>query len=136
MKTKRVMTTLVVVFFSMAALMAKDLKTVVFKVEQMNCENCVRRVNDNVKFAKGLTALTTDLSTKTVMVTYDAEKTTVADLQKAFGKINYSAVVVTDKAEAKKACSQEATQKDAKKDCCKQDAKKSGEGESCCGKKK
>jgi len=133
MKTKRVMMTLVVLFFSMAALMAKDLKTVLFKVEQLKCENCVRKMSETVKSTEGLADLTTDLTTKTVTVTYDAEQTTVEDLQKAFGKSNYTTVVVTDKevkecAKAAKDCPKEGKEG---KECCKKEA-----GGECCSKKK
>ena len=37
--------TLAVVLFCASAAMAKDIRTAVFKVAQMKCENCVRTVS-------------------------------------------------------------------------------------------
>ena len=54
--------------------MAKDIRTAVFKVSQMHCENCERKVKNNIKFEKGVKDFSTDLKTKTVSITYDAEK--------------------------------------------------------------
>ena len=49
--------------------MAKDIRTAVFKVAQMKCENCVRKINNNIRFEKGLKDFHTDLKTKTVTIT-------------------------------------------------------------------
>ena len=43
----------------------------------MHCENCERKVKNNIKFEKGVKEFSTDLKTKTVSITYDAEKTAV-----------------------------------------------------------
>ena len=40
MKTRRMMAALVVALLSVTAVMAKDIRTAVFKVSQMHCENC------------------------------------------------------------------------------------------------
>ena len=58
--------TLAVVLFCASAAMAKDIRTAVFKVAQMKCENCVRKINNNIRFEKGLKDFHTDLKTKTV----------------------------------------------------------------------
>ena len=44
MKTKKMIATLVVALLSVTAVMAKDFRTVVFKVAQMECANCERKV--------------------------------------------------------------------------------------------
>lgn len=49
--------TLVVALLSVTAVMAKDFRTVVFKVAQMECANCERKVKNNIKFEKGLKTL-------------------------------------------------------------------------------
>ena len=54
MKTKKMIATLVVALLSVTAVMAKDFRTVVFKVAQMECANCERKVKNNIKFEKGL----------------------------------------------------------------------------------
>ena len=43
---------LAVALLSVTAVMAKDIRTAVFKVSQMHCENCERKVKDNIKFEK------------------------------------------------------------------------------------
>ena len=50
MKTKRMMAALVVALLSVTAVMAKDIRTAVFKVSQMHCENCEKKVKSNIKF--------------------------------------------------------------------------------------
>ena len=65
MKTRRMMAALVVALLSVTAVMAKDIRTAVFKVSQMHCENCERKVKNNIKFEKGVKEFSTDLKTKT-----------------------------------------------------------------------
>ena len=54
MRTKRWMTTCVVALLSVAAVLAKDIRVVVFKVSQMHCENCEKKVKNNMRFEKGV----------------------------------------------------------------------------------
>ncbi|MFV0589646.1 heavy-metal-associated domain-containing protein [Bacteroides reticulotermitis] len=103
MKTKRWMTTLVVALMATTAVWAKDFRTVVFKVSQMTCENCEKKVKTNMRFEKGVKDLAVALKEKTVTITFDADKTTVKDLQAGFTKFNYAAEVIKEtKVEAKK----------------------------------
>ena len=95
--SKKLITLLAVLFLSIGTALAKDLRTVVFKVEQMMCQNCEKKVKDNIKFEKGMKKFTTDLKAKTVTITYDAEKTNIEQLQAGFKKFKYEAVVVEDK---------------------------------------
>ena len=44
MRTKRWMATCVVALLSVAAVLAKDIRVVIFKVSQMHCENCEKKV--------------------------------------------------------------------------------------------
>ncbi|MBQ8672713.1 MAG: cation transporter [Bacteroides sp.] len=104
MQAKRWMLTLAVALFSATFVMAKDIRVVVFKVEQLCCEKCVAKVRKNIPFEKGVKGLETDISTKTVTITYDAEKTNIEKLQKGFAKFSYTAEFVkeTKKEEKKK----------------------------------
>ena len=86
MKTKRMLTALVITLLSVTAVMAKDIRTAVFKVSQMHCENCERKVKNNIKFEKGVKEFSTDLKTRTVSITYDADKTNVEKLKAGFKK--------------------------------------------------
>lgn len=96
MKTRRIFIALAVVLFCATAVVAKDIRTAMFKVEQMKCENCVKKVNDNIRFEKGLKKLDTDLKTKTVTITYDADKTDVEKLKEGFRKFHYEAEFVKE----------------------------------------
>lgn len=96
MMSKKVVATFVVALLSMTAVLAKDFRTVVFKVEQMECANCERKVKNNIKYEKGMKEFTTDVKTQTVTITYDAEKTNVEKLQAGFKKFKYEAVMVKD----------------------------------------
>lgn len=96
MKTKRWMATCVVALLSVAAVMAKDIRVVVFKVTQMHCENCEKKVKDNMRFEKGLKDVSTVVKDRTVTITYDAEKTNVKNLQAGFKKFNYEAEFVKE----------------------------------------
>ena len=75
MRTKRWMATCVVALLSVTAVLAKDIRVVVFKVSQMHCEKC---------------------ETKMVTITYDAEKTNVKKLQAGFNKFSYEAEFVKE----------------------------------------
>ena len=96
MQTKRWMATCVVALLSVAAVLAKDIRVVVFKVSQMHCEKCEKKVKDNMRFEKGLKDIATEVKTKMVTITYDAEKTNVKNLQAGFNKFNYEAEFVKE----------------------------------------
>ena len=70
----------------------KDTKeTITFLVKDMDCENCVKKIEKNIAFEKGVTDLRCELSSKTVRVTYNTDKTTEKKLMAAFKKIGYEA---------------------------------------------
>lgn len=102
MKAKRLLTVLAVVLLSVATAVAKDFRTAVFKVDQLHCENCERKVQNNIKFEKGVKSFTTQLEEKTVIITYDAEKTNIEKLKAGFKKFKYEAVFVKETAEKEK----------------------------------
>ena len=76
------MATCVVALLSVTAVLAKDIRVVVFKVSQMHCEKCEKKVKDNMRFEKGLKDISTEVKTKMVTITYDAEKTNEAEFVK------------------------------------------------------
>ena len=115
MRTKRWMATCVVALLSVAAVLAKDIRVVVFKVSQMHCENCEKKVKNNMRFEKGVKELSTELKDKTVSITYDAEKTDVKKLQAGFKKFSYEAEFET-KQNGKKDGKQESKKEDKKAD--------------------
>ena len=51
-----------------------ELKEVTFKVH-LHCENCVKKVEENIAFEKGVKDLKVSLEGQTVYIKYDAAKT-------------------------------------------------------------
>lgn len=69
---------------------AKDIKTVVFTTQpQMHCESCEQKIKGELRFVKGVKKIETSVPDQTVTITYDADKTTVEKLVKAFRRIDY-----------------------------------------------
>jgi len=122
--------------FAISTYAKKELSTVTFNVD-MDCENCVKKIESNIAFEKGVKALDCNLAEKTVSVTYQESKTDIAKLKEGFSKIGYENVT-----EKKACCSGEKAEgccskdtkaeacsgKDCDKACCSKDAKK----EACC----
>ena len=96
MKTRRWIATCVVALLGVTAVLAKDIRVVVFKVAQMHCEKCEKKVKDNMRFEKGLKDVSTVVKDRTVTITYDAEKTNVDKLKAGFKKFNYEAEFVKE----------------------------------------
>lgn len=90
------MATCVVALLSVAAVLAKDIRVAVFKVTQMHCENCEKKVKNNMRFEKGLKDISTVVKDRIVTITYDAEKTNVKNLQAGFKKFDYDAEFVKE----------------------------------------
>lgn len=66
--------------------------TVLFAVD-LHCDGCIKKIEKNIAFEKGVKDLQCDLKKKTVLVTYDTKKTDVKTLQTAFEKIGKPATV-------------------------------------------
>lgn len=67
----------------------KKTKTVVFSVN-MHCHNCVKKINENISFEKGVKDMEVSLDEKTVTVTYDPSKTDENKIAAALKKLGYS----------------------------------------------
>ncbi|MBR1449281.1 MAG: heavy-metal-associated domain-containing protein [Prevotella sp.] len=77
---------------------AKDIKTVVVTTTpQMHCATCEKKIKGNLRFEKGVKKIETDIPAQTVTIEYDAEKTNVEKLLKAFPKFGYEAKPVEPK---------------------------------------
>ena len=97
---------LLIAALTMIMASAKDIKTVVLTtVPQMHCENCEKRIKENIRFEKGVKKIVTDVEHQTVTITYDADKTSSEKIIQSFGKFGYKATEVKNekKAETKKA---------------------------------
>ena len=97
MKARIGIIAIMAMLLSATHVMAKDIRTVIFKVEK-----CEAKVKKNIPFEKGVKGLKCDIPTQTVSVTYDAEKTNIEKLQKGFAKFKYTAEVVKEEKEEKK----------------------------------
>ena len=79
-----------IVIMSISVISAKDTKkqreTAVFHVE-IECNNCVKRIQDNIAFEKGLKDMHIDKEAQTVTLTFDPQKTDTTTLKSAFEKI-------------------------------------------------
>lgn len=78
---------LVPMSFYVSTASAKVDKQVVVLYCDLHCQGCCDKIMKNIAFEKGVKDIVCDLKTKTVTVTYDANKTDVVTLQKAFAKI-------------------------------------------------
>ena len=80
-------------------LAAKQDKQVVVLSCDIHCQGCCDKIMKNIAFEKGVKDLVCDVESKTVTVTYDADKTDVPTLLKAFEKIGKPAQVKDDEAQ-------------------------------------
>lgn len=80
----------------------KKRETITFFVEEMECQNCQKKVEKNIAFEKGVSDLRCDLSTRTAKVTYNTTKTSPEKLAAAFKKIGMEAVVAEENTGDKK----------------------------------
>ena len=94
MKTRTIIMTAMLFLGLSSTVNAKDLKgdkksEVTFLVS-MTCENCQKRIEDNISFEKGVTGLDVNLPQKTVTIKYRKDKTTPDKLKVAIRKLGYT----------------------------------------------
>lgn len=77
--------------FNVAALTAKNIKTVVLKADKISCSNCENTIKKNIRFEKGVKTISVDIPTKIVTIEYDADKNNLESLEAAFDKIGFPA---------------------------------------------
>ena len=65
-----------------------ELKEVTFSVS-LHCNNCVKKVQENIAFEKGVKDLHVCLEDQIVYVKYDASKTNEETLKKSIEKLGY-----------------------------------------------
>jgi len=103
---KRVVLLLFCSLFTFSIAFAQDAKkksnkeTVTFVVDGMDCANCVKKIEKNISFEKGVTDLVCDLPTKTAKVTYRSDKTDENKLTAAFKKIGMEATSLEEGSDA------------------------------------
>ena len=91
--------------FSLSTLQAKPNKQTVVLYVYLHCQDCCDKIMKNIPFDKdlkrGVKDLQFDMKAQTVTVTYDANKTDVPTIQKAFAKIGKPATTVAPKCDHK-----------------------------------
>lgn len=65
-----------------------EVKSVVFSVH-LHCNNCVKKVQENIAFEKGVKDLKVSLDEQTVAIKYDPAKTSVQTLKAAIESLGY-----------------------------------------------
>lgn len=70
----------------------KEIKTVVFDT-YLHCKDCVRKVEENISFEKGVKDLEVSLEEQRITVRYDASKTSEEKLEAAIRKLGYKVTV-------------------------------------------
>lgn len=70
-----------------------DRQTVVLSCD-LHCQGCCDKIMKNIAFEKGVKDIICDLKSKTVTVTFDAAKTDLETLLKAFERIKKPATVL------------------------------------------
>ena len=70
-------------------------------VTTIDCKNCVKKVEANLPYEKGIKDMKVNLDDKTIWIKYDADKTDKAKLAAAIVKLGYEAEELTPE-EAKK----------------------------------
>ena len=64
-----------------------EIKEVIFHAH-LHCNNCVKKVQENISFEKGVKGLEVSLEKQTIAIRYDAAKTSVETLKAAIEKLN------------------------------------------------
>ena len=99
---KRILTVMICAIFTLSLVSAQDMQkkdakvTTKFLVTNMDCENCVKKVEKQIAFERGVTDLKCDLKTKSIEVTYRTDRTSDEKLIAALKKIDMQAEVIKE----------------------------------------
>ena len=87
--------------FVLSTAEAKPNKQKVVLYVHLHCQDCCDKIMKNIAFEKGVKDIVFDMEAQTVTVTYDANKTDVPAIQKAFAKSGKPATTEAPKCEHK-----------------------------------
>lgn len=85
---------MLLVAFSLNGFAKADKQVVEFAVE-LHCQACIDKIMHHIAFERGVKDIVCSMDKQTVLVTFDANKTDVPTLQKAFDAIKKPAIVVS-----------------------------------------
>ena len=66
---------------------------------EMHCQNCEKKIKENIRFEPGVRKIETSLEKQQVRIIYNPAKTDVKKLTDAFAKIGYEVKVLSDQVE-------------------------------------
>lgn len=98
---KRILIVLMALLPLMGIYAKTDKQTVVLSCD-LHCQGCCDKIMKNIAFEKGVKDIVCDLPTKTVTVTYDANKTDIDTLLKAFAQIGKPAKVKVEESKVER----------------------------------
>lgn len=89
---KKAVMAMLILFMTTAAFAQKQevkkIETVVFNVE-MDCQGCVKKIEKNIPFEKGVKGLQIDFKNQKVTLKYKTKSTTKEVLKKAIEKLQF-----------------------------------------------
>ena len=88
---------LIIIAAMLIALGGKELRVLtVTTTPEMHCQNCEKKIKENIRFEAGVKKIETNLEKQLVVITYDPSKTDSKKLTQAFAKIGYTIKVISD----------------------------------------
>ena len=88
---------LVILTALLIAFGGKELRVLtVTTTPEMHCQNCEKKIKENIRFEAGVKKIETNLEKQLVFITYDPAKTDSKKLTEAFAQIGYSIKVISD----------------------------------------
>lgn len=70
----------------------KKQEVVEFRLEEVICQNCKKKIDNNIAFEKGVTGITYGEDGNTVQIKYRTDRTDAKKLQTAFEKVKLNVV--------------------------------------------
>jgi copper chaperone len=67
-----------------------ETQEIVLSVPDVSCEHCVRTINGSLGALKGVEAVNTDISTKTVQLRYDPSSVSLAQIEATLDDAGYT----------------------------------------------
>ncbi len=80
----------------------KKEEVVEFRLDEEICQNCKKKIDNNIAFEKGVTAIKYGEDKSTVQIKYRADRTDTKKLQTAFEKVKLNVVEAKPVEEEKK----------------------------------
>ena len=88
---------LIIITAILIAFGGKELRVLtVTTTPEMHCQNCEKKIKENIRFEAGVKKIETNLEKQLVVITYDPAKTDAKKLTQAFAKIGYTIKVISD----------------------------------------